>query len=155
MRKYNSLFFSVLLFLVSCKGNSAPPGVIKEEQMVSLLTELHIVDGSIYNMSQAPDSLYKYGMGRYLALFKKFHTDSGQFRKSFKYYTANPEELSVIYEKVYANIQQKSDSLNKLSRQQMHDDHKTKPPVTPGTNRDTKHPLFIPGRNQKNTSPVK
>jgi hypothetical protein len=155
MHKYNILFFSVLLFWVSCIGSSAPPGIIKEGQMISLLTELHIIDGSMYNTSQAPDSLYKYGLGKYLDLFKKFHTDSAQFRKSFKYYTSNPDELSAMYEQVYANIQQKSDSLTKLSHGQIHETNKTQDTSTTGTYKNIHHHPFIPNRNQKNTPLVK
>ncbi|MGZ3752375.1 MAG: DUF4296 domain-containing protein, partial [Mucilaginibacter sp.] len=76
MHKYNKLFFSVLIFLAACKGSGTPGGIIKQDQMTGLLTEIHIADGSMYNVIQVPDSLYKYGTARYLAIFKKYHTDS-------------------------------------------------------------------------------
>ncbi|MEO6852074.1 MAG: DUF4296 domain-containing protein [Mucilaginibacter sp.] len=123
MHKYKILFFSVLLFLTAC-GIGTPKGIIDPDKMVSLLTEVHIVDGILYNGAQTPDSLYKYGMGRYLALFKKFKTDSAQFRKSYRYYTTNPEELLEIYQAVEFNLKQKSDSLNKLQQQQVLKDAK-------------------------------
>jgi len=67
MRKYNSLFFSVLIFLVACGGDKIPKEIIGGDKMVQLLTEVHIIDGSMYNVMQVPDSLYKYGSGKYLA----------------------------------------------------------------------------------------
>ena len=123
MHKYNRLFFSVLIFLIACKS-SAPSGIIKLDQMVNLVTEVHIVDGTMYNVLQVPDTLYKYGTGRYLALFKKYHTDSAQFKKSFKYYASNPDQLQTIYDRISANIKFKTDSLTKLNQIQIDKDNK-------------------------------
>lgn len=82
--------------------------------MVSLLTDLHIIDGSMYNVvSQNPDTLYKYGTGKYLALFKRYHVDSAQFRRSLNYYADKPVELEKIYDLVLARIKEKTDSINK------------------------------------------
>jgi hypothetical protein len=124
MHKYNNLFFSVLLFLIACRADKAPEGIIKKDQMTALLTEVHIIDGSMYTVQQAPDSLYKYGTAKYLAAFKKFHTDSAQFKKSFKYYSFHPEVLETIYDQVATNLKQKSDSLTKLNQQKMAADSK-------------------------------
>jgi hypothetical protein len=124
MHKYNSLFFSVLLFLAACKGTKTPQGIIKEERMAALLTEVHIIDGTMYTVMQMPDTLYKYGTGKYLAIFKKFHTDSVQFKNSFKYYSIHPEMMETIYEEVVINLKQKTDSLNKLNQKQIAKDSK-------------------------------
>jgi hypothetical protein len=113
MRKYIILFFSVSLFLYACKG-SAPDGIISQDEMVGLLTQVHITDATLLNMSQEQDTLYKYGTERYLVLFKKFHTDTAQFRRSYKYYTTQPDKLTAIYDQVLKNLQAKSDSITKL-----------------------------------------
>jgi len=113
MRKYITLFFLGAFILSACKRKN-DDRIIKHDQMISLLTDMLIVDGSMYNnVSQNPDTLYKYGTGRYLVLFKKHHVDSVQFRQSLKFYTRQPVELQAMYDKVLANIQQKTDSLNK------------------------------------------
>jgi hypothetical protein len=52
MQKYISLFFSVLLFLTACKSNDVPDGIIKEKEMISLLTDVHLTDGAIYTVPQ-------------------------------------------------------------------------------------------------------
>jgi hypothetical protein len=116
MRKYIILFFLVFLFLFSC--SSTPDGIIKPDEMVGLLTDIHIADGSVSSISQAPDSLYKYATGRYSYIFKQYHTDSTQFRKSFRYYTSNPTEMAGIYDQVMKNLQSKADSINKLLTKQ-------------------------------------
>ncbi|MBV8390449.1 MAG: DUF4296 domain-containing protein [Mucilaginibacter sp.] len=124
MHKYNKLFFSVLIFLAACSGNKAPRGIIAQDAMINVLTDIHIVDGSMYNVMQAPDSLYKYGTDKYQMVFRKYHTDSAQFRKSFQYYAANPEKLEAIYEQITLNIKQKSDSVNKVNLDKINKDNK-------------------------------
>ena len=114
MHKYIALFFSVSLLLSACKAGNPKVEVIKHNKMVNLLTELHLLDGSMYNtLSVNPDTLYKYGTARYLLLFKKYHVDTVQFRRSLKYYTTQPVEFEVMYDQVLANLQTKTDSVNK------------------------------------------
>src|ERR1700761_6488983 len=124
MRKYKSLFFSVLLFLTACSGNTIPDKIIKPEQMTSLLMQIHVTDGTLYNISQMPDSLYKYGTARYLALFKQFHTDSATFRKSYKYYSEHPELLNAMYDQITISLKQKVDSLTKIDQERIKRDTK-------------------------------
>jgi len=118
MHKYIVLFFSVTFLLSACTGNKTKEAIIKHDQMVNLLTEVHIIDGGIYSIPQNPDSLYKYGTGRYIALFKKHHTDTAQFSKSLKYYTTQPLELQAIYVEVLKNLAKKTDSLTKIQQKQ-------------------------------------
>ena len=115
MHKYNSLFFSVLLFLAAC-GDGKPKGIIEPKIMVKLLTELHIIDGSLYSTNQMPDSLYYYGTAKYKALFKRYDIDSSRFDKSFKYYSAHPQALKDIYDQVITNLQFKIDSINGVKK---------------------------------------
>jgi len=114
MRKYITLFFSVCFILSACTADKSGADIIKPDEMISVLTDVHIIDGTMYNaVSQNLDTLYKYGNNRYLAVFKKHHVDSAQFRRSLKYYTTQPLELQGMYDKVLANLQQKTDSVNK------------------------------------------
>jgi len=124
MHKYNKLFFSVLIFLAACSGNKVPNGIIAQDEMTNLLTDIHIVDGSMYNVVQVPDSLYKYGTDKYRLVFNKYHTDSVQFKKSFKYYSDHPEKLQAIYEQITIIIKQKSDSVNKVNLDKINNDNK-------------------------------
>jgi Domain of unknown function (DUF4296) len=114
MRIYNNLFFLGLLFIAACSSNKVPDGIIPQKEMTSLLAEVHIVDGSLYTVSQAPDTLYKHGMGRYLELFKRYGTDTLQFKKSMEYYTADPDKMETMYTQILETMTAKSDSLNKV-----------------------------------------
>jgi len=119
MQKYKIFFFSLLLFCAACNGDRIPKGVLDEETMTGLLTQIHITDGSMYNTVQFPDSLYKYGINKYDMVLKSFHTDSNQFKKSVKYYTQHPDILEKIYIKVANDLKAKSDSLNKVYQAQI------------------------------------
>ncbi|MGN8069502.1 DUF4296 domain-containing protein [Mucilaginibacter sp. SG564] len=114
MHKYLTLFFSVSLLLCACKNDKPPGGLIKPDAMAGLLTEIHIIDGHLYSGLQTPDTLYKYGMGNYLAAFERFHTDSGTFKRSMNYYAKYPDKLTDIYDKVDERIKALADSVNKL-----------------------------------------
>ena len=113
MHKYIALFFSATFFLSACKEGKNK-GIIDHNRMISLLTEVHIIDGRMYSIKQVPDSLYKYGAGLYVNLFKKYHTDTVQFRKSIRYYSTQPTELEDIYTHVQQKLKEKADSLNKI-----------------------------------------
>ncbi len=116
MQKYISLFFLGLICLTACERNSVPKDIIQEQQMISLLTDIHLTDGAIYSAPQVPDSLYKYGRAKYDAVFKKHHTTDAEFKKSLKYYSVHPEQVQDMYNKIDAVIKAKIDSTNKASK---------------------------------------
>lgn len=113
MLKYIFFFFSVTFFLTACNSGGAPDGVIGHKKMVSLLIQVHLVDGGLYAVSMNPDSLYKYGTARYQFVFKKFGVDSAQFRKSLQYYAVHPTEFSAMYQQIADSMKQKTDSITK------------------------------------------
>lgn len=141
--------------------------------MTRLLTEIHITDGSMYNVMQVPDSLYKYGTAKYLVVFRSFHTDSNQFKKSLQYYSQKPELLVKMYEQVSDVLKMKSDSLNKVNQQQIAADAKRKadslkklpkqpaqtkpidtPKIKPRT-QPTPIKRFVPFKRKPNADPIK
>lgn len=115
MRKHNILFFLALLFLGACIGSNVPDGILNFDRMVNLMVDVHIVDGSMFDIdSSAPDSLYKEGISRYDRVFKRNHTDSTQFKKSLQYYSLHTDQLEEMYAEVSTILQAKSDSINKI-----------------------------------------
>lgn len=118
MHKYITLFFSAALFLCACNGKSIPNDVLKPDAMAAVLTEMHIIDGSLYNTTQIPDSLYKYGAGKYIAMFQRLHTDTARFNRSMRYYAMQPDKLLAIYDQVDIKIKSKTDSLAKVQTEQ-------------------------------------
>jgi hypothetical protein len=116
MRFYLVLFFYVSVFFISCTGydRKIPPGIIPEHDMAELLTDIHIVDGSLYNIPQQPDSISKHGLGMYLAVLKAHNTDTATFKKSMKFYSTRPDILNEIYTGINSRLTKKLDSLQKI-----------------------------------------
>jgi len=115
MRFYIVLFFCLGCFFMSCSVSSdAPKPLLTMPQTAQVLTDIHIVNGSLYNVANQPDSILKHGMGLYLDVFKINHTDSATFRKSLQYYSLHPDVLVVIYEGVTRRLNKKLDSLKKI-----------------------------------------
>ncbi|MGV8879161.1 MAG: DUF4296 domain-containing protein [Sphingobacteriaceae bacterium] len=113
MRLYKILFFYPLLFLMACMPQ-VPDGIIKEDKMIPLLIDIHLVDGYIYNMMNRPnDTVRKIAMNMYAAVYRRHQTDSIQFKKSFKYYSSRPEQLSKMYDVVVKKMNVRNDVLNK------------------------------------------
>jgi hypothetical protein len=115
MQKYISLFFSVLLFLTACKSNELPKDVLNEKDMLNLMLDIHLTDGTVYQVPQVPDSLYKYSSAKFVALFKKHHTTDAVYKTSLKYYSKQPEKIQDMYNKLETIIKGKIDSLNKVT----------------------------------------
>ncbi len=112
MRKYIILFFSGSLLLFAC--HKSAHGVIKPDVMINLLTDIHLADGEMMDIPQIPDSMYKYGMGKYMQVFKKYQVDTADFRTSYKYYTMHPDDMVSIYDAVLKKLTVKSDSVTAL-----------------------------------------
>ncbi|MET3980030.1 hypothetical protein ABIB62_002627 [Mucilaginibacter sp. UYP25] len=115
MQKYISLFFLGLICLTACDNKDVPKDIIQQPAMISLLTDIHLVDGAVYTAPQLPDSLFKYGRAKYDAVFKKHHTTDAEYKKSLKYYAVHPDVVQDMYVKIEATIKAKLDSTNKAS----------------------------------------
>lgn len=113
MRKHIILFFSALLFLFACDDDKDAKGVLGRQDMINVLVDVHLVDGSLSNQPNG-DSLYRNGTGRYFYVFKQHHTDSAQFKKSMTYYTRHPDVMIAMYDDIIKILQAKSDSVNAL-----------------------------------------
>lgn len=115
MRLQYKLFFLSMLVFASCsEGEKSPADVMDEDRMAVLLANVHIIDGDLITAPQQGDSLYKYGMGYYAVMFKKYNADTAKFRKSFTWYTKHPDKLNKIYDNVIKIMEKKTDSLNKI-----------------------------------------
>ena len=97
------LFFFVSIFVTACRDGRAPEGVIENTKMISLLTDIHLID-SYFSSSGRYDSTSQPVNNYYRVVFKKYDTDSVQFQKSLRYYSANPDVLDTMYHQVLQKI---------------------------------------------------
>jgi hypothetical protein len=95
------LFF-ILIFFTGCIFNTTPKGIIHKSEMISLLTDIHLVDAYAGMLGQ--DTVKQPAANLYNSVFIKHHTDSVQFRKSLEYYSREPQKFSDMYQKVQENL---------------------------------------------------
>jgi predicted RNA-binding protein with PUA-like domain len=89
--------------------------VIKEDKMIDLLVDIHLVDGQLYNYFNVPeDSISRMGGDMFSAVFRKHHTDSTQFNNSYAYYAAQPEKMNKLYDQVIIKLTALNEHYNKL-----------------------------------------
>ena len=103
MKRLLALFF-LINFFIACSSDSVPNGILEEDKMIEVLTDIHLADGYasvLYN-----DTTKTKAAALYFAVYKKYDTDSVQVRKSLEYYTKHPDRLQKMYEKINGNIQQ-------------------------------------------------
>ena len=88
----------IILTVVSCKREEKiPEGIMSQEQMVSVLIDIHIAQSAIQNLRLGTDSA--------AYLFKVFErqslsehgTKDTAFYKSYSWYLDNPEKMFEIY----------------------------------------------------------
>jgi len=93
-------FFWVLIILavVSCKKEeNIPEGILSEEQMVSLLIDVHIAQGAIRELRLGTDSAaYLFKVFERESMLKH-NTKDSTFYKSYSWYLDHPEQMFEIY----------------------------------------------------------
>ena len=100
------IFLFVLLAAVGCKKADVvtpPENLIPENEMVSLLTDIHLVEGARTGLIIMGDSALAV-KDYYHAYFQKYNVSQAQFDSSFIYYSKLPEQFDLMYEKVIENL---------------------------------------------------
>jgi hypothetical protein len=91
-------FFALLLLLVSCTGGEkVPPGVLGQEEMVEVLTDLYLTEQRVSHLGIKQDSAIKVFGSLKTKVFEKTGVPDSVFRKSLEYYMDHPKQLEVIY----------------------------------------------------------
>lgn len=118
MWKHNTIFVGILslLFLVSC--HIKPGGVLNEDKMTQVLTEIHQTEGVLQTQGidyNTPEVKKQY----YNQILKKYKISEAVFDSSLVWYTKHPKEFGQVYNGILANI----DTLNnQVQRGKFHPD---------------------------------
>lgn len=91
----------IILFFIACEGH--PKGVLSQDEMTGVLTDLHKLDGSLYEKGfqygHFPDKTPYYNF-----ILKKHGITEAQFDSSLVWYTKNPKQFEEIYTDVIAQL---------------------------------------------------
>ncbi|MCC6683862.1 MAG: DUF4296 domain-containing protein [Bacteroidia bacterium] len=100
------IFLIPVALLVACMSKPPKPkGIIPEETMVLMLTDIHFLEGVFFSIQVAGmDTANLVTYKGYNTVFAKYKTTPEQFKKSWTFYMSHPEYSDPIYEKVVENI---------------------------------------------------
>ena len=89
---------TVILLSLSCsKKERVPEGVLSQGQMVSVLSELYIVEQKISTLGVKRDSLTQLFDAMKGRVFEETGVQESVFEKSLDYYVDHPKSLEEIY----------------------------------------------------------
>lgn len=97
------LGFFVLIFTAACQHGNVPEGIIEMRKMISVLTDIHVIDS--YVSAAAYDSTTLAASNYYQVVYKKYQIDSLQLQKSLRYYSNKPELLDTMYHQVLRKLE--------------------------------------------------
>lgn len=107
--KYFAVFLLVSVAFIACE--SKPDGVLGDEKMVQVLTDIHITD-AILNEKRIFDKNIKDTMSSYYDhVWVKNNISYQHFKTSINYYTRNTTELNIIYDSVISRLIHMRDSV--------------------------------------------
>lgn len=106
-RIFMPLVLCVALF-VSCKTEQIPENIIGEDLMVTILTEIHMVDAYIVIEYDNEENAKEYLQNKvYPEIFERNGVTADDFYQSVDYYSDRPKEFRSIYEKVILQLDKK------------------------------------------------
>jgi hypothetical protein len=103
--------FSLLLFSCSDNSHIIPEGILPQEEMTSILTEIHLAQAGSSDQTMLDSS--KFSLNDYVASILSHHKIKKEdFIKSMKFYSGNPELLNEVYDSVIINLNKLQSGIN-------------------------------------------
>jgi len=102
------IYILIFVLTLSCKSKikfEKPDNLLSKEQMIDLLTDMHIANGAsgINNINEEKNKQYM------SLVYEKYNIDSVRFAESNMYYTANVNE----YEQIFLEVEKRLEVLKK------------------------------------------
>ena len=113
MKRSAAFIVPVVLFaMLSCSSpeqsgttSSLPSdSVIPEKKMISLLVDVHLLEGGLTLQKNKGQQDRKWSQEAYRKLFIKYNVRQGQFIRNMAYYQKDPENYTKIYDSVLKRI---------------------------------------------------
>lgn len=101
-----------VFFVLSCKQDGVPEGVIPKEKMLKVMIDMQLSEAYL-NQVYKEDTLKMQAHSRYNYVFNKYKIDSAQFTNSLKYYSLDGKELDAILTEASDSLVRLQESLQK------------------------------------------
>jgi len=102
-------FLTALVIVAACSSSGeTPEDLIPKDQMVALMTEIHLLESKIKNLNIHPQDSAKVVYRHYeKLLFTDFNITKDQYERSFNYYVDNLDEFKKVYDAVVDTLMQR------------------------------------------------
>lgn len=98
----NKIVIISILLMWSCSASDTPPPTLSAEQMIEVLTDVHLAEGLMQGeMIDRKDSL---AAVYYSRIWAKYDIEEVVFYESYQAYTQRPKELEAIYDSVTTRL---------------------------------------------------
>jgi hypothetical protein len=104
------ILFPILLFILTCSCNddpyniSIPKGILPSDTMISILIDVHLIEGAIAHANVPRDSaLLLYALYE-KDLYQKHKINDSIYKTSYKFYSEHPLILNRMYDKVIDSL---------------------------------------------------
>ena len=112
MKPFAFILLCLLPVFFSCSSPEKPEtnrslpadSVIPEKKMMSLLVDVHLLEGGLMVERNRGEVDSKFNQEAYRKLFMKYHITSSQFIRNMGYYQNDPVNFTRIYDTVIQRI---------------------------------------------------
>ena len=104
-----TLSLSILITCHTEADGPLPEGVLKEDQMVDLLLDIHLYEGLTYKQRELPqDSMYKLQAYFRKAILLQHEVEDSIYELSLSYYETHPRQYHKVYERLIDSLAKRS-----------------------------------------------
>ncbi len=96
--------FSGCTYNISEKNKKPPANLISRDEMVDIITDLHLYDAVMKEKQNSHNDILKSKYYLYQTVMEKYNITREQFESSVKYYQRDLDEYDGIYEDVIAKL---------------------------------------------------
>jgi hypothetical protein len=100
------LCFLIAAFSCNSRNNNLPKGILSEEEMVAVITDLQLIEASHQLLNRTNMDQKSMRDTSYHIIFNQHETTIEQFDSSLKVYTRHPKIFSEIMKTVNENLNQ-------------------------------------------------
>jgi len=105
------IYFVFFISVISCNNNDKAKDLIPKNQVIDIVTDIHLAEGALKIYEIYPDSIQKKAPIYYATVYKKHHVNEKQFKDSYEYYYKNPAELEKMMDKVTEILSKKESGI--------------------------------------------
>lgn len=106
MRKLLSIAF-LLIFAAACRNSDKPDYVISEDQLVTILVDIHITEGIASSLPIPYDSSQVVYTLLEKEVFEKHEVSDSVFTQSLLFYLKDPQLMDEVYGRVVDSLSKK------------------------------------------------